>query len=107
MKRATITITDDLEQAIERYRQDLEIPLELDAVVQRALREYLTVRGHLPASDSEDFDDLDDIIFATGPKPKPLENAPALLDGSTVAEAVIEDRRQPTPWRCFSIPAPW
>lgn len=91
MKRTTITITDDLERAIESYRQDFDIPLELDAVVQSALKEYLADRGYLAGL--EDADEFDDIIFATGPKPTPLEDAPTLADGSTVAEAVIEDRR--------------
>lgn len=93
MKQATITITDDLEQAIESYRQDFDIPPGLDAVVQRALREYLANLGYLSGSDVEDTGEQDVFIPGIGPKPTPLENAPTLLDGSTVAEAVIEDRR--------------
>lgn len=93
MKPVTITIPDDLEQALERYRQDLETPLDLETVVQRALEHYLAERGHPVAREVDIFDDPDEIIPATGPKPTPLENAPKLLDGSTVAEAVIEDRR--------------
>jgi hypothetical protein len=38
MKRATITIPDELERAIEKYRGDLEIPPALVAIVQTALR---------------------------------------------------------------------
>ena len=47
MKRATITIPDELERAIEKYRGDLEIPPALVAIVQTALREYLSEPGYL------------------------------------------------------------
>jgi hypothetical protein len=47
MKRATITVPTELEEAIERYVQDQEAPLALTAIVQAALREYLTDRGYL------------------------------------------------------------
>jgi hypothetical protein len=39
MRRASITITDELERAVERYRRDLEVPPALAAVVQTALGE--------------------------------------------------------------------
>lgn len=89
MKQATITLTDDLEQALERYQRGFENPLELDTVVQRALEEYLSRRGY--AGDGSEESAL--FIRGIGPKPQPMENPPTLLDGSTVAEAVIEDRR--------------
>jgi len=47
MKRATITMTDELEQAVAAYQQDQEVPPALTAVAQAALREYLTERGYL------------------------------------------------------------
>lgn len=47
MKRATITMTDELEQAITAYQQDQEVPPALPAVAQPALREYLAERGYL------------------------------------------------------------
>ncbi len=48
MKRATITLPDDIEHALEAYRNDQEVPLALTAVVQTALRDYLAERGYLP-----------------------------------------------------------
>lgn len=47
MKRATITLSDDIEEALEAYRSDQEIPPALTAVAQAALREYLAERGYL------------------------------------------------------------
>jgi hypothetical protein len=89
MKRTAVMITDDIERAIERYQQKVGTPLELDVVVQQALREYLSRRGYAV----EDSEDSVLVIRGIGPKPQPMENPPILLDGSTVAEAVIEDRR--------------
>lgn len=47
MKRASMTIPDDLERALEEYRRDAEVPPALAAVMQAALREYLADRGYL------------------------------------------------------------
>ena len=47
MRRATTTIPDDLERAIEKYRRDLQVSPTLAAVVQTALREYLAEQGYL------------------------------------------------------------
>lgn len=41
-------MTDDLEEALEEYRRDQEVPPGLTAVAQTALREYLMSRGYLP-----------------------------------------------------------
>lgn len=41
MKRATITIPDDLEAELEAYLGEREDGLDLDALVERALRSYL------------------------------------------------------------------
>lgn len=41
MKRATITIPDELQAELERYVQRQEAPPELTSVVQTALREFL------------------------------------------------------------------
>jgi hypothetical protein len=45
VKRATITISDDLEPGLEAYLRRQEVPPGLTAVVQSALREYLALRG--------------------------------------------------------------
>ena len=45
MKRATITLPDELEQALASYLDDQKVPLALTAVVQTALRDYLSERG--------------------------------------------------------------
>jgi hypothetical protein len=49
MKRATMTLPDDLAKAVDSYRQAQENPPALTAVVQAALREYLRERGFLRA----------------------------------------------------------
>jgi hypothetical protein len=49
MKRASVTLPDDLAKAVETYRQAQENPPVLTAVVQAALREYLRERGFLRA----------------------------------------------------------
>ena len=50
MKRATVTIPDDLEKAVDSYVRAQEAPPPLTAVVQAALREYLSERGYLQAA---------------------------------------------------------
>ena len=45
MKRATITLPDDLEAALEAYRRAQDVPPALTAITQTALREYLERRG--------------------------------------------------------------
>ncbi len=47
MKRATMTLPDDLAEAVENYLQAQEAPPTLTTVVQAALREYLRERGFL------------------------------------------------------------
>jgi hypothetical protein len=47
MKRATMTLPDDLAEAVENYQQTQEAPPSLTAVVQAALRQYLGERGFL------------------------------------------------------------
>jgi hypothetical protein len=47
MKRATMTLPDDLAEAVEKYVQAQEAPPALTTVVQTALREYLRERGFL------------------------------------------------------------
>jgi Arc/MetJ-type ribon-helix-helix transcriptional regulator len=47
MRRATITIPDDLTRAVESYIDAQDAPPSLTAVVQAALRRYLTEQGYL------------------------------------------------------------
>jgi hypothetical protein len=47
MKRATMTLPDDLAQAVDEYVQAQEAPPALTTVMQAALREYLRERGYL------------------------------------------------------------
>jgi len=49
MKRATVTIPGDLAKAVESYVRAQEAPPALTAVVQAALRQYLSERGYLGA----------------------------------------------------------
>jgi len=55
MKRATITLPDELERALEAYRRSQDLPLPLTAVTQAALREYLEKRGFLPPTSGRTF----------------------------------------------------
>jgi hypothetical protein len=89
MRRATISIPDELERAIEMCRRDLEVSPSLAAITQTALREYLFNRGYLVEVDTT-FED--EFIPSSAGKPSPLENAPENR-GETVSDAVIEDRR--------------
>ena len=50
MRRATVTIPDDLAKAVESYVRAQEARPALTTVVQAALRQYLTERGHLRAT---------------------------------------------------------
>jgi hypothetical protein len=94
MRRASITIPDGLEAALERYRGDLEAPPSLASVVQAALGKYLEGRGY-PVETGEVFEDEQEIIPASGPKPRGRRfDAPRLKEGARpVSDAVIEDRR--------------
>jgi hypothetical protein len=47
MKRATVTIPDDLAEAVESYARDQEARPTLTVVMQSALRQFLTQRGYL------------------------------------------------------------
>jgi hypothetical protein len=47
MKRATMSLPDDLAEAADNYLRAQEVPPTLTAVVQTALQEYLRERGFL------------------------------------------------------------
>jgi hypothetical protein len=47
MKRATMTLPDDLAEAVDKYVKAQEAPPALTTVMQAALREYLRERGFL------------------------------------------------------------
>ena len=82
MRRATVTIPEDLQGPLEAYRRDLEFSPSLAAVVQAALREYLQQRGYGGGRDG------------TGARPRALyEGAPRVEGGKTAAQMVLEDRR--------------
>ena len=49
MKRATVTIGDELEAAPQAYLAKQEVALSLTAIVQAALREFLARRGFVPS----------------------------------------------------------
>ncbi len=84
MKRATVTITDELEEALEAYRKDQEIPPGLTAVMQAALREYLAGRGYLLLSSDRP---------RRKPKGVPKERRVRIEGPDNLGAAVIEDRR--------------
>lgn len=92
MRRTTVTIPDELERALERYRKDMEAPPSLASVVQAALRAYLEERGY-PVEAGEVLQE-EDFIPASGPKPRGIRDAPRPKGGGNpVSDAVIEDRR--------------
>ena len=95
MRRATITIPDDLERAIEKYRRDLKVPPTLAAVVQTALREYLAERGYFGGVEDGPDGEEDEFVPSEGGKPRGLADAPRPRggEGNPVSKAVIEDRR--------------
>jgi hypothetical protein len=45
VKRATITVSDEVEAAVAAYQRAQDAPPTLTAVVEAALREYLAQRG--------------------------------------------------------------
>lgn len=55
MKRATITLPDDLEEVLEAYQRSQDVPVPLTAVTQAALREYLAKRGFLAPAAKRSF----------------------------------------------------
>lgn len=78
MRRATVTISEELEGALESYRSDLEFPPSLAALMQAALKEYLHQRGYGSSS---------------GEVPSMYEGAPTVKGEKTASEMVLEDRR--------------
>lgn len=78
MRRATVTIPEELEGALESYRRDLEFPPSLAALMQAALREYLHRRGY---------------GASYGEVPSMYEDAPTVRGGKTASEMVLEGRR--------------
>lgn len=68
MKRATITLTDDLERELNEYLSEQDAPPTLTTLVQAALKDYirqrrLKERGFEPAQGSfwmEPLEEIDD-----------------------------------------------
>jgi hypothetical protein len=85
MRRASVTITDELEKALESYRRDQDIPPRLVDVVQAALKEYLSGRGYLLSSASD--------RPQRKPKGVPRDRAVRIEGPDNLGAAVIEDRR--------------
>jgi len=81
MRRATVTIPDELEKALDSYRRGLEFPRSLAAVMQTALKEYLRVRGYTALAEP------------ASQRPTVYEDAPTVRGEKTAAEMVVEDRR--------------
>ena len=82
MRRATVTIPDDLEKVLESYRRDAEFSPSLAALMQAALREYLRQRGYVAGQVGAD--DSSSAMY---------EDAPSVKGRKTAAEMVLEDRR--------------
>ena len=69
MKRATVTITDELEPVLDEYLRSQDVAPALTALVQAALSEFLSRRGY-------------------GAAPKKLQITPA-PQGSGVADVSL------------------
>jgi hypothetical protein len=87
VRRATVTIPDELDKALDSYRRDLEFPPSLAAVMQAALKEYLRGKGYSAPEEPGTRPGL------SGQKPTVYEDAPTVRGEKTAAEMVIEDRR--------------
>jgi hypothetical protein len=48
MKSLNITLPDAIANALNAYIRDQEVPLPATAIVEAALKEYLSERGYLP-----------------------------------------------------------
>lgn len=79
MRRATVTIPDELERSLASYREDQEFPPSLAALVQAALKEYLLQRGYSSSGDEP-------------AGPTVYEDAPAVRGDRTASQMVLEDR---------------
>jgi hypothetical protein len=50
MKRATVTISDEIEANLDAYMRQQEVSPALTAVMQAALQEFLARRGFIPGA---------------------------------------------------------
>ncbi len=86
MKRASVSITDELERALEAYRRDQDVPPRLVDVVQAALGEFLAGRGYLEPGGRREGS-------RGKPRGVPRERAVRIEGTDNLGAAVIEDRR--------------
>lgn len=47
MRRATITLPDDIDAGVQAYQRSLDTPPTLTSLVHAALRSYLAERGYM------------------------------------------------------------
>lgn len=47
MRRVTVSLDDDLEDAVVRFQRDQDVPPTLNAMAQVAMRDFLASRGYL------------------------------------------------------------
>lgn len=50
MKRATVTIPEDLDHALERYIDEQSFAVQRTSLIRAALREFLRTRGYVAPS---------------------------------------------------------
>lgn len=81
-RRATVTIPEELEGALESYKRDLEFPPSFAALMQAALKEYLHRRGYVSYGGR-----------LADEAPTMYEDAPIIGGEKTAAKMVLEDRR--------------
>lgn len=81
-RRATVTISEELEEALESYKNGLKFPPSLAALMQKALREYLHQRGYTVPEG-----------WPGGDGSAMHEEAPTPRGEKTAAEITLENRR--------------
>lgn len=79
MKRTSVSLTDELRSALDRYRRDHGESAPVGATVQAALAEYLTRRGYPPARERS-------FLHVT-----PSERGSGAADGSVVHDRVLAE----------------
>ena len=85
MRRASVSITDELERALEAYRRDQDVPPRLVDVVQAALGELLAGRGYLEPGRRKEP--------RGKPRGVPRERSVRIEGPDNLGAAVIGDRR--------------
>lgn len=94
MKRTTITIPDELRDALDAYIQRQEEPLELSTVVEKALREFLERQEQVENVPIRPFriTPIEEIDEGDNPEHQPFKITPATKGGGLSDVSVNHDK---------------